>query len=432
MDVKIEVLPLYYDYALEATHDVVILVGGRNSGKSHFMEQLSVLHSNNKKDYKMVVVTGVETNVEAGVKEGILDRIDDFKLNNFYEERKIPPKIIHRNGNEILFKGFKSTRQQKKFKELKKVTAIWYEEAEDITYEEFKALQNQLRGGNKKDRRLYLSLNPVNPDGFIDTTFFQKKPHKVFEYFEDGRPKVFEVNLPIELENETYNINVLVVCSTFKDNKFLTAAQKAVIVEYKETRPDLWAMLGECKFTQPEGALLKHLNRFSLSKLDLNQASRITAIVDTATSGDDNATLGIYAEFDDEHHYLIDAFKDDGDADTVIPQMIQHIKKWKPQTVHVEKNHEGLYFKTEIDKHTPSSIIVKDFFSSENKHKKILGQSGRMREHLYVRDDGDHTYNEFINRVMAYNKDEKKNSHDDCIDNVAMYFKHGNKKGWLW
>jgi hypothetical protein len=33
---------------------------------------------------------------------------------------------------------------------------------------------------------------------------------------------------------------------------------------------------------------------------------------------------------------------------------------------------------------------------------------------------------------MAYNKDEKKNSHDDCIDNVAMYFKHGNKKGWLW
>jgi hypothetical protein len=37
MDVKIEVLPLFHDYALQAEHDVILLVGGRNSGKSHFM-----------------------------------------------------------------------------------------------------------------------------------------------------------------------------------------------------------------------------------------------------------------------------------------------------------------------------------------------------------------------------------------------------------
>jgi hypothetical protein len=50
-----------------------------------------------------------------------------------------------------------------------------------------------------------------------------------------------------------------------------------------------------------------------------------------------------------------------------------------------------------------------------------------MIEHFYIRDDAGAEYNDFIAEFMSYNKDKKYNEHDDCIDNVAMYFKHGSR-----
>lgn len=423
-EVNIEVLPLYFDYVLDAEYDAIVLVGGRNSGKSHFMEQLSTIYTNNRPKYKLACVTGVETNVEAGIKEGIVDRIEEFGYGSVYSDYKQPPRIEHKNGNQIIFKGYKSKQQQKKFKELKKVTAVWYEEAEDITYEQFKALQNQLRGGRPIDRQLFLSLNPMNPDGFIDRTFFQVEPHKVYEYFDDGRPKVFEVVLEVQLENSMYEQKILIVCSTHHDNKYLEDAQRAAIEEYKYTRPDLYNMLAKCMFVYPEGTLIKKLNRFSLSKLDLKSLASIKAVVDTASSGSDSATLGIYGKLTEDKYFLLEAIKSDGTADESIEKFAEALNRFLPQEVHVEMNHEGLYFKSKLDNLTPPSVFLKEFRSTENKHEKILSQSGRIREHLWVRDDGSENYNDFIAEVKRYNKDEKLNKRDDCIDNNAMYFKH--------
>ena len=41
--IEVEVLPIYFDYVLDKPYPVIILVGGRNSGKSFFMEQLAVM-----------------------------------------------------------------------------------------------------------------------------------------------------------------------------------------------------------------------------------------------------------------------------------------------------------------------------------------------------------------------------------------------------
>lgn len=221
----------------------------------------------------------------------------------------------------------------------------------------------------------------------------------------------------------------MVVISTHHDNPYLTHEQRASIESLKDTDLDKWMQLAEARFIYPKGALLTRRNHYSLNKLDLNQAARITAIVDTASSGTDSATLGIYAEYDTEHHYLIDSVKDPDDAKKVIPRMITMINKYQPQKVMVEKNHEGLYYESEIKKGITNNVLVTKFHSSENKHEKILGQSGRMIEHLYIRDDGNREYNEFIYEMYGYNKDKKKNKHDDCIDNVAMYFKHGSNRG---
>ena len=430
-------MPIYFDYVMETDYPVYILVGGRNSGKTHFMGQEAVYRMNACKDYKLLVVEDVETNINEGVKTNIIDRIEDFEQSSIFHDTKQPAKIQQKiNDNIILFKGYHSKKQQKRVKSLNGITAAWYEEAENITYDQFKALQMQLRGGNHKDRVLYLTMNPINQDGFINNYFFKEKPDDVFEEFEDGRPKVFTKNIKTTINKEGKEKEIITPCmvivTTYRDNPYLTDQQIAAIEELKETNKDKYEMLANGKFIKPEGALIKELQKFSLGKLNLDQAGRVTAIVDTASSGSDSASLGIYAKYDEEHHYLIGAYKDDRDADIVIPIMASLINKCESDFVRVEKNHEGLYFQSELDKKTKKKIKVDKFNSSENKHEKILSQSGRMKTDLYVRDDGDTDYNEFVSEALDYNKEEKKNDKVDCIDNIAMYFKHGDKQSWGW
>jgi PBSX family phage terminase large subunit len=255
---QIEVIPIYYDYILTTNYPVNLLVGGRNSGKSFFMEQQSVIKMHNKKKYKLLVIEDVETNIGAGVKSGIENRIGEFGYDPVFRAIKQPPEVIHRyTGSNTIFKGYHSKEQQKQVKSLNEVTAAWYEEAENITYEQFKALRMQLRGGDEEDRQLFLSLNPINEDGFISEYFFKNDPDKVFERFPDGRPKVFEKQITVEMEHsgktETVTIPCIVVVSTHWDNPYLTAEQHADIEELKYRDKDLYAMLAEGKFVKGSG-----------------------------------------------------------------------------------------------------------------------------------------------------------------------------------
>ena len=265
--IEVEILPIYFDYALEKTYPVVILVGGRNSGKSFFMEQLAVMNLNNKKDYKLLVVEDVETNIGEGVKNGIEQRTEEFGLDKFFSSTKMPAEITHKvTGNKVIFKGYHSEAQQKQVKSLNEITAVWYEEGENITYKQFKALRMQLRGGNEKDRQLFITMNPIISDGYINQEFFIKEPDKVYEWFNDGRPKVFERVITVEIEGdngeaEIVSLTCLIIVSTYKDNKYLTPEQKADIEELKQTDPEMYEMLGEGKFVKPSGTYFSEFSR---------------------------------------------------------------------------------------------------------------------------------------------------------------------------
>ena len=254
MDKTIEILPAFYDYLIAKQYPVNVLVGGRASGKSYFMEQLAVIKTHNSDGYSMLVIEDIETNIGRGVKDGIEKRAEEFGLDMLYSSTKVPPEIRHANGNKVLFKGYRTNDQQKQVKSLNEITARWYEEAENITYNQFKALRMQLRGGNPEDRQLFLTLNPINEEGFVNQYFFQRVPDKVYERFEDGRPKIFEVNIAVDTEEEKLTIPCIVVCTTYKDNPYLTARQKADIEELKGTDEDMYQMLAQCKFVKPQGA----------------------------------------------------------------------------------------------------------------------------------------------------------------------------------
>lgn len=260
MQKEIEIMPIYYDYVLDnpKTYPVVVLVGGRNSGKSYFLEQLAVINTHSKQNYKLTVVEDVETNIGAGVKDGIMKRVEDFGLDALYTPTKNPPEIRHNvTGSEVLFRGYRTEEQQKRFKSLNEVTAVWYEEAEKITYDQFKALRQQLRGGESEDRQLFLSLNPINEDGYINKEFFQKPASRVFEHFPDGRPKVFERVVETEIDGEIIETECLVIVTTFRDNPYLDDAQRADIESLKYEDMDKYKMLALGMFVKPQGAFFK-------------------------------------------------------------------------------------------------------------------------------------------------------------------------------
>lgn len=258
---EIEVIPLYHDYVLTRNYPINILVGGRNSGKSFFMEQLAVINLHNKNKYKLLVIEDVETNIGEGVKDGIEERAEEFGLDGVVSSTKQPAEVTHElTGNNVIFKGYHSKKQQKQVKSLNEVTAVWYEEAENITYEQFKALRMQLRGGDEEDRQLFLTMNPINSDSFINEYFFQQQPDKVYERFADGRPKVFEKNITVELEDAIVTIPCLIVVSVHWDNPYLTPEQRADIEELKQTDPEMYEMLAEGKFVKPAGTFFKEFN----------------------------------------------------------------------------------------------------------------------------------------------------------------------------
>lgn len=259
---EIEVIPLYYDYVLTKNYPVNILVGGRNSGKSFFMEQYAAMKMHQGKNYKLMVIEDVETNIGAGVKDGIEQRISEFGLDTYYTSIKQPAEINHAvTGSGTIFKGYHSDKQQKQVKSLNEVTAAWYEESENITYKQFKALRMQLRGGKPEDRQLFLTLNPINSDSFINQYFFQQQPDKVFERFLDGRPKVFEKHIEVDVDETTQvRIPCIVIVSTHWDNPYLTEEQRADIEEMRLTDPDMYAMLAEGKFIKPAGTYFREFS----------------------------------------------------------------------------------------------------------------------------------------------------------------------------
>ena len=333
---EVEVLPIYFDYVLGNTYPVIILVGGRNSGKSFFMEQLAVMNLNNKKDYRLLVVEDVETNIGEGVKNGIEQRSEEFGMDKFLYGTKVPAEITHKvTGNKVLFKGYHSDAQQKQVKSLNEVTAVWYEEGENITYKQFKALRMQLRGGNEVDRQLFITMNPIITDGYINIEFFQKPPQKVYEWFPDGRPKVFERIISVDIEDNDGKILVslkcLIVVSTYRDNIYLTPEQKADIEELKLTDPDMYEMLGEGKFVKPRGTYFKEFTR-GVHVIDahiLRDHWKRYRVLDYGLD-----MLACYwISVDDRGHYIV--YKELYESDLIISEAAKRIKAMTNEDIYM-------------------------------------------------------------------------------------------------
>jgi len=267
MKKQINVTPLYFNYVLSNNYDCVVQVGGRFSGKSHNEQIRLVSNLGSKEDYKLLIVENLETGMSDGFHAGLYDRIREFEHEVAYTPESKVAHIRNKiNDNVALFRGYDSEQQKYNVKKLSGITEILVEEGEWMTYDDFISLYQQLRGGNKKDRKLTVLLNPVNPDCFVNEYLIEQTPDKVLAYFPNSkRPKVFErsISTTFELDGEeiTQDIRVLVVLSTHYDNNYLTLEQRASIEQYRTTDPEKYLQLGEARFIRPSGTFFKEFDK---------------------------------------------------------------------------------------------------------------------------------------------------------------------------
>ena len=268
MQKQIDVTPLYYDYVYGCDYDAVVEVGGRYSGKSYNSQVEEAGNLASKKDYKLLIIQDLDKGGSDGYYAGIVDKIEQFEHTQAYSIATSSTKITNNiNGNTVLFRGYKTEQQKKDVKNIDQVTKIVVEEGEWMTFDDFLALVQQLRGKVREDRRLDILLNPVNPECFVNSELIEKTPDKVHMYFPCGkRPKVFERHIKTtyiddEDQERIAVIKILIVLSTHYDNPYLTHQQRAAIEVYKTTDPDKYAQLGEAKFIRSGDTFFKEFDK---------------------------------------------------------------------------------------------------------------------------------------------------------------------------
>lgn len=244
-----------YQYVIESKDRVIIIYGGRDSGKSFFVGgQYLPLKMIETPGIRIVAMRDTYASCKDSVYKEILDGIASLNdLSSQFSTTKQPLEIRHKNGSEVIFRG---ADDPSKIKSLKGVSIIWREEAENMTEKEYYDLLILLRG--KGEQKLILTFNPVDEDFFANAMFTDTLPEKVLEKFSDGEKKVWTNKFKHMIDGEEVIIDALVICSTFDDNYFIPPIRKAVIEELKDRDPYLYEVYRKGRYGKKGGRIFTH------------------------------------------------------------------------------------------------------------------------------------------------------------------------------
>lgn len=192
---------VYIPYLFDDT-PTQIFYGGSSSGKSVFLAQRTVLDLM-KGGRNYLIVRNVAKTIRGSVYNEIIKAISNMGLSRFFTVQKSEFTITCFNGYQILFCGLDDPEKIKSITPAKGViTDIWIEEATEVDYNAYKQLTKRLRGRSKVSKRLIMSFNPILQDHWIYKEFF--------------------LNVWDDSKREYKDDKLLILKTTYKDNRFLT------------------------------------------------------------------------------------------------------------------------------------------------------------------------------------------------------------------
>lgn len=213
MKCRMKVNNVYLPYLKDET-SIQIFFGGASSGKSVFLSQRVVLDlMEGGRNY--LVIRKVGKTIRQSVFNEICKAIKDTGLEQFFYVSMTSMTITAFNGFQVIFCGLDDPQKIKSITPAKgALTDIWIEEATEISYDDFKEIIKRLRGISKVQKRITLSFNPILKDHWIYKEFFLNVWEDNKRFYKDER--------------------VLILKTTYKDNRYLTEQDKQALESEKD------------------------------------------------------------------------------------------------------------------------------------------------------------------------------------------------------
>jgi phage terminase large subunit len=134
----------------------IVLYGGRGSAKSWTVADF-LLAKGREKKRRILCAREVQNSIRDSVHKLLSDKIEQHKMNNFYEITK--DRITGKNGTEFIFKGL--FRNDQDIKSTEGIDLCWIEEAHSVSRKSLETLTPTIR---KEKSQIIFTYNPTNDD----------------------------------------------------------------------------------------------------------------------------------------------------------------------------------------------------------------------------------------------------------------------------
>jgi phage terminase large subunit len=193
------------------------MYGGRDSAKSYFAAQKVIIDTMRKPYSRFILVRKVYADIKDSQYQTIKDIVNSYGLMDHFHFTENPLRIVFkRNGNTILSRGLD---KEHKTKSIKDPTGVWYEEMNEIKFNDFLKTTTSLRGGIIQE---IATFNPEMETDWINAYFF---PNKQSYEKPDGN-----FNWVTSIRNDT-----TILHTTYKDNKYCTEQSVELLESFKQT-----------------------------------------------------------------------------------------------------------------------------------------------------------------------------------------------------
>jgi phage terminase large subunit len=193
---------------LEEMARTQIFYGGASSGKSVFLAQRSVYDLlQGGRNY--LICRQVGRTLRGSVFTEVCKVISNWGLSEVFSINKSDMLVTCKNGYQIIFGGLDDVEKLKSLTPAKGViTDVWVEEATETDKATVRQLVKRQRGGKEETpKRLTLSFNPVY------------KTHWIYKDY-------FELIGWTDTQHEYRGDGITILKTTYKDNRFLTQADR--------------------------------------------------------------------------------------------------------------------------------------------------------------------------------------------------------------
>lgn len=370
-EIIIDINPKYFDL-FEDESRYLPLLGGRGSGKSHFVAQKIIKRCN---EYPHRFLALRKTNKSA--KRSVYQLINDYntKFHQKAERNKTELTFEYPNGSQIYCSGLDDPG---KVKSIEGITGIWWEEAIEFEIHDFLELDPILRGDHGCYLQHIFSFNPTDPYHWLRDLFYS------------GDNAYRNQANPIE--------------TTIDDNIFATKLDIQTLENLKGIDDQLYQVYRFGKWTELSNLIYSNwdiIDEFPLLDnvfygMDFN-FSEPYAIMECSAKATDIYLRELYYErIDDPDEMLEEAKKAIPDKNAIIyadssrPELIAHLKKWFPRIIGAEKGPgsvlNGIDFVKKYKLHILRSSLnlIKEIRSYKRRELKghVIDEPAKFNDHL--------------------------------------------------